>query len=77
MTLSDTGAIAYRDAHLIDGSEWTADQAAAAGQCRSTRMGRRWEMGCQGQRQTDVLAALGLAVLVAKPTLGQPAKEGE
>lgn len=48
VALSDRGAFAFQDSHLVDGSEWTVEQAAAAGQCRWTRMGRRWEMGCQG-----------------------------
>lgn len=46
VALSDAGAYAYESTHLTDGTEWTAEQARAAGQCRWTRVGRRWEMGC-------------------------------
>lgn len=46
VALSDAGAIAYDNAHLIDGSTWTPEQAAEAGQCRWTRNGRTWTPGC-------------------------------
>lgn len=45
VALSDRGAIAF-DGKLLDGTEWTAEQARKAGQCRWRRMGQRWEMGC-------------------------------
>lgn len=45
VALSDSGAVAF-DGHLADGTEWTTEQAAKAGQCRWRRMGPRWEMGC-------------------------------
>lgn len=46
VALSDAGAVAYERSHLVDGSEWTIEQARAAGQCRWRRVGKRWEMGC-------------------------------
>lgn len=46
VALSDRGAMAH-EAHLADGSFWTAQQAAAAGQCRWRRFGPRWERGCE------------------------------
>lgn len=46
VALSDEGAIAF-DGHLADGSRWTTEQAAAAGQCRWRRMGPRWVRGCE------------------------------
>jgi hypothetical protein len=48
VALFDHGAIAYDRSTLTDGTQWTAEQAAAAGQCRWRRVGRRWEMGCAG-----------------------------
>jgi hypothetical protein len=47
VALSDAGAVAYTRAHTLDGAEWNAEQAAAAGQCRWRRSGRRWESGCE------------------------------
>lgn len=46
IALSGDGAFAYTSATLTDGTQWTAETAAAAGQCRWTRMGRRWQAGC-------------------------------
>jgi hypothetical protein len=46
VALSDDGAMGYRDAKLLDGTTWTPTQAAKAGQCRWTRLGKRWEPGC-------------------------------
>lgn len=45
VALSDHGALAY-GARLVDGSTWTPEQAAKAGQCRWTRNGRTWTPGC-------------------------------
>ena len=47
IALSGSGALIYESATLTDGTRWTAKEAAKAGQCRWTRMGRRWEAGCQ------------------------------
>lgn len=47
VALSDHGAFAYDEAGMADGSVWTAQAAAAAGQCRWRRNGPRWEGGCQ------------------------------
>lgn len=47
IALSGSGAYAFRSPVMADGSRWTAQEAAAAGQCRWTRMGRRWEAGCK------------------------------
>lgn len=49
ISLSGSGALIYESATLTDGTKWTAEKARAAGQCRWTRMGRRWEAGCQAQ----------------------------
>lgn len=46
VALSDDGAVAHLDAELIDGTTWTVEQAAKAGQCRWTRHGQRWEPSC-------------------------------
>lgn len=46
VALSDDGAMAYPSATLIDGTKWTRDQAAAAGQCRWRLIGARWEPSC-------------------------------
>lgn len=47
VALSDEAAFAYFETRMVDGSTWTAQEAATAGQCRWTRKGRRWEMGCE------------------------------
>lgn len=44
--LSDAGATVYRDATMADGSKWTAEDAAAAGQCQWRLVGQRWEPSC-------------------------------
>lgn len=49
IALSGDGAFAYTSATLTDGTKWTAKDAKAAKQCRWTRMGRRWEAGCQAK----------------------------
>lgn len=46
VALSDSGATAFPTATMADGSTWTAEDAAKAGQCRWTRIGKRWEPGC-------------------------------
>lgn len=46
VALSPEGAVAF-NATMADGSEWTVEQAAEAGQCLWQRVGPRWEMGCQ------------------------------
>jgi hypothetical protein len=45
IALSDSGAVAH-PGRMLDGTTWTAEQAAAAGQCRWTRMGRKWVSAC-------------------------------
>jgi hypothetical protein len=50
ITLSGSGAFAYEHAHLADGTTWTAREAAKARQCRWTRLGKRWEAGCQREK---------------------------
>ena len=47
IALSGHGAFAYKSPVMTDGTTWTAEEAAKAGQCRWTRMGRRWEAACQ------------------------------
>jgi hypothetical protein len=49
VALSDSGAFAFTESTLLDGTEWNAEQAAAAGQCRWRRVGPRWEPAC-GQK---------------------------
>lgn len=44
--LSDQGAVSYGKTSMADGSTWTVEQAAAAGQCRWRRIGPRWEPSC-------------------------------
>lgn len=46
VALSDSGAVAYDDVTMADGTKWTVDKARAAGQCRWRRMGARWQQGC-------------------------------
>lgn len=52
VALSDHGAMAF-DTTLVDGTPWTKEQAAKAGQCRWRRMAARWVRGCDA----DGLAA--------------------
>jgi hypothetical protein len=40
------GALAFMRTQMADGTTWTAEEAAAAGQCRWTRLGPRWHKGC-------------------------------
>lgn len=46
VALSDHGAVAF-DGRLVDGSRWSVQAAAQAGQCRWRRMGSRWARGCE------------------------------
>jgi hypothetical protein len=46
VALSDTEAVAF-EGRLLDGTTWTPQQAAAAGQCRWHRNGPRWTRGCE------------------------------
>ncbi len=57
VALSDSGAVAYDDVTMADGSKWTADEAAAAGQCRWRRMGDRWVRGCEASHPAPNRAA--------------------
>jgi hypothetical protein len=52
VALADDGALAFAEAHLVDGTSWTSEEAAAAGQCRWRRVGTRWERGCESRRPT-------------------------
>lgn len=52
VAFDDDGAFAYERAHLLDGTEWTAEQAEAAGQCVWRREGRHWKRGCEGKKPT-------------------------
>jgi hypothetical protein len=45
VALSDDGAVAF-GGRMTDGSTWPLEQAAAAGQCRWSRYGRRWVSAC-------------------------------
>lgn len=47
VALSDAGATAFRNPVMADGSTWSAEEAAAATQCRWRRMGPKWVMGCR------------------------------
>lgn len=47
ITLSSSGAFAYKASTLIDGTTWNAEQAASAPQCRWTRVGAHWKRGCE------------------------------
>ena len=48
VALSDDGAFIYASAALTDGTKWDAATARRVHQCRWTRVGARWEMGCKG-----------------------------
>ena len=42
VALSDVGAVAFERPVMADGTVFTTEQATAAGQCRWTRTGDRW-----------------------------------
>ena len=44
--LDADGAFAFRRPVMTDGTTWTAELAAAAGQCKWTRLGARWDSEC-------------------------------
>jgi hypothetical protein len=46
VALSDDGAVAFDNVTMADGSKWSAKKARKAGQCRWTRVGKRWEPSC-------------------------------
>jgi hypothetical protein len=46
VALRADGAVAFTKVHMADGTAWTAEQAAAAGQCRWLLTGDRWEPSC-------------------------------
>lgn len=47
------GVATFVTGDLVDGSTWTADEAAAAGECRWSREGPRWVSAC-GRRGAPV-----------------------
>lgn len=49
VALSDDGAMfmGQLSVNMADGTEWTAEEAIAAGQCRWRREGPRWKPGCE------------------------------
>jgi hypothetical protein len=53
VALSGAGAMIYPSATLTDGTKWTERDAKAAGQCRWTRVGRKWVAGCQRELRTE------------------------
>ncbi|GJF04990.1 hypothetical protein [Pseudonocardia sp. D17] len=57
--LSDDGATAYPGAHMADGTTWTLDEITAAGQCRYTRVSRKWVRGCEGRTPRERPGARG------------------
>ena|GEM_PF-6394191 len=44
--LRPDGAVAFRKTHMADGTEWSAAEAAKAGQCRWRLIGDKWEPSC-------------------------------
>ena len=46
VALSDVGATAFGDPVMADGSRWSVQQAAAAGQCRWRLIGKTWTPSC-------------------------------
>lgn len=46
VSLRDDGAVVFRKATMVDGSKWSAKEAAAAGQCRWRLAGDRWQPSC-------------------------------
>lgn len=54
VALDTSGAVACANATMADGSTWTVDQAAAAGQCLWTRTGNRWNPSCPEPGGTKV-----------------------
>jgi hypothetical protein len=46
-------AFAFPETPLADGTTWTAEQAAAAGQCRWRLVGERWEPSCPEPADAD------------------------
>lgn len=46
VALSAGGAVAFRKPQMADGTQWTAAEAAQAGQCRWRLVGDRWEPSC-------------------------------
>lgn len=47
VALSDSGAVAYENVTMADGTKWSTKQARKAGQCRWRRVGDRWKRGCE------------------------------
>jgi len=46
VALREDGAVAFRKATMADGTRWTAEEAANAGQCLWRLIGDRWEPSC-------------------------------
>lgn len=42
----EDAAFAHLDVEMADGTRWTAQEAAAAGQCEWSREGQKWEPSC-------------------------------
>lgn len=59
IALSDAGALVTPGARMLDGSVMTEDRARGMGQCRWTRVGKKWVRGCD--TTADTTAAPGRA----------------
>ena len=46
VALRPSGAVAFRKTRMADGTEWSAAEAAKAGQCRWRLIGDKWEPSC-------------------------------
>ncbi len=46
VALKPGGAVAFRKPNMADGTQWSAAEAAKAGQCRWRLVGDRWEPSC-------------------------------
>lgn len=46
------GAMAF-NAAMADGTNWTVEEARAAGQCRWRRDGKRWRRGCEEESRSE------------------------
>lgn len=46
VALRPGGAVAFRETRMADGTQWSAAEAARAGQCRWRLAGDRWEPSC-------------------------------
>jgi hypothetical protein len=75
VALSDDGAVAWDSPKMTDGTTWPIEEAATAGQCRWTRMGRKWVGACGAGAESPVATTPTKNTNRSQPRRKRPRRE--